>query len=119
MKRAWPKSIEFASGKASEYLALMIIELDEEFEQALEFILPLLIPHTDHSYLFHHLEEKSIVENKPHEVLRLLSKIFTTEYEWPPDELRGIMNKLAQSDQAISDTPDYTTINNYLIQHSL
>ena len=52
IRRAWPKSSDFISEKTSEYLSLMIIELNNEFEEAFKIIKPYIRPFSDNSLFF-------------------------------------------------------------------
>jgi hypothetical protein len=119
MRRAWPKAAEFVSDKTSEYLALMATELDEAFGEVLGFIIPLLKPWTDLSSLLTHLDNKSLPDQQPRQVMRLLSAVFTYEDQWPPDIFRNILNRLVKAEQEIANDSAYRVMDDYLVQRDL
>jgi hypothetical protein len=119
MKRAWPKAAEFVSDKSSEHFSLMVIELDDTFEEALEFLWPFIKPFSDLSFLLTHLDAKSLPDQQPKAVLRLLSKVFMAEYQWPSKEFRNVVNRIIHADPTIENEPDYRIMNDYLVQRNL
>ena len=119
MKRAWPKAAEFVSDKSSEHFSLMVIELDDTFEEALEFLWPFIKPFSDLSFLLTHLDAKGLPDQQPKAVLRLLSKVFTAEYQWPTEEFRNVLNRIIHADPTIENEPDYRIMNDYLVQRNL
>lgn len=119
MKRAWPKAAEFVSDKSSEHFSLMAIELDDTFEEALEFLWPFIKPFSDLSFLLTHLDAKGLPDQQPKVVLRLLSKVFTAEYQWPSKEFRNVLNRILHADPTIKNEPDYRIMNDYLVQRNL
>ena len=119
IKRAWPKAAEFVSDKSSEYLTLMVIELDDAFEDALEFLWPFIKPFPDLSFLLTHINEKELPDQQPKGVFRLLSKVFTEEYQWPSGTFRNVLNRIVQADPLIENELTYRTMNDYLMQRNL
>lgn len=119
MKRAWPKAAEFVSDKTSKNLSLMVIELDDAFEEALEVLWPFIKPFSDLSFLLTHLDAKGLPDQQPREVLRLLSKVFTAEDQWPTKTFRNVLNRIIHADPTIENEPDYRIMNDYLVQRSL
>ena len=119
MKRAWPKPVEFISEKSSEYLALMAIELNEAFEEAIDFLVPLIRPFEDLYLLLSQLREKSLPDEKPRLVLKLLSNIFTEDYESYDQTFRNILSRLIQAEPAIAEEFTYIRMDRYLTQRDL
>jgi len=119
MKRAWPKSAEFVSDKSSEYFSLMVIELGDAFEEALEYLRPFIKPFPDLSFLLTHLGAKGLPDQQAKAVFRLLSKVFTVEYQWPTKEFRDVLNRIIHADPTIKNEPGYRIMNDYLVQSNL
>lgn len=119
MKRAWPKAADFVSDETSEHLALMAIELDEAFEEALDFLWPFIKPFSDLSFLLTHLDAKELPDQQPREVLRLLSKVFTEEYQWPSNKFSNILSRIVQAEPIIENELTYRIMNDYLVQRNL
>jgi len=118
MKRAWPKAAEFVSDKSSEYLALTVIELDNAFEEALEFLWPFIKPFSNLSFLLTHINEKELPDQQPVGIFRLLSKVFTEDYQWPSNIFRNVLNRVIQADPTIENHPNYRAMNNFLLQRN-
>ncbi len=119
IKRAWPKSSEFVTKKTSKYLSLMIIELTDSFEEAIQFIKPFLKPFADLSIIFNNLDKKELPESKPMAVFELIENIFTEEAQWPCSNFRNVIDRIVQAEQEIENEPGYRTINDYLVGHNL
>jgi len=119
IRRAWPKAAEFVSDKTSEHLSLMAIELDDTFEEALEFLRPFIKSFPKLSFLLTHLVAKDLLDKQPRAVFRLLSKVFTDEYQWPTDTFRNVLNRIIQAEPIIENEPDYKIMNDYLVQRNL
>jgi len=119
MERAWPKAAEFVSDKSSEHFSLMVIELEDTFEEALEFLWPFIKPFSDLSFLLTHLDAKGLPDQQPKAVLRLLSKVFTAGYQWPSKEFRNVLNRIIHADPTIENEPNYRIMNDYLVQRNL
>jgi len=119
MKRAWPKAAEFVSDKSSKHFSLMVIELDDAFEEALEFLWPFIKPFSALSFLLTHLDPKDLPDRQPRAVLRLLSKVFTIECQWPTKKFRNVLNRIIHADPKIENEPDYRIMNDYLVQRNL
>lgn len=119
MKRAWPKSAQFVSEKISRYLSLVAIELHDAFEEALDFLFPFIIPISDMSYLLTHLVRKELPDKQPAAVFRLLSKLFSENYQWPRESFRQVLNRLTGAEPLIQNEPIYRTMNDYLIRHNI
>jgi hypothetical protein len=119
MERAWPQAAEFVSDNSSEKLALMLIELDDAFESALEYLRPFIRPFSDLSFLLTHLNAKELPDQQPRAVFRLLSRVFTEDFRYPHDTFRNVLNRIVLADESIRDEEAYRTMDNYLIQRGL
>jgi hypothetical protein len=119
MEGAWPKAAEFISNKTSHYLSLMLIELEDAYEEALEFLLPFFKPFPNISSLLIHLQAKELPDQKPKGVFKLLSTIFTTEYQWPSEKFRKILGRIVEAGPEIKNEPAYRIMNDYLMQRNL
>jgi hypothetical protein len=119
MKRAWPKAAEFVSDKTSENLSLMVIELDEAFEEALEYLWPFIKSISNLSFFITHLDAKGLPDQQPESVLRLLDKVFTDEYQWPSKKFRKVLSRIRQAKPAIENEHAYRNMNDYLVQRKL
>ncbi|MFP3983861.1 MAG: hypothetical protein ACLFV2_09255 [Desulfurivibrionaceae bacterium] len=121
IKRAWPKSPEFITGKTSKNFSLMLIELDETFPKAFEFLKPFLKPFPDLWFLVNQLDQKNLPQKQPQMVFQLLSKTFSKKLcQWPDNEFRNVLDKIVKKDPSINrDDPSYREMDDFLIQHNL
>jgi hypothetical protein len=119
MRKAWPKPAEFVSDKSSENLVLTLIELDDAFEKALEFLLPFIREFPNISFLLKHLDAKDLPDKRPRDVFRLLSTVFTQAYQWPSNKFRNVLNRILQADPSIKNEPAYRTMDDFLLQRNL
>ncbi len=119
IKGAWPKAGEFISEKTSEHLALMLISLDDTFEDAQEFISPFIKPLTSLSRFLTFLKPKKLIETQPKQVFKLLTKLFTQDYQWPVATFREILNKIVEADPSIKEEVQYRRMVDFLIEHNL
>ena len=118
IKRAWPKSSEFVSERISKCLSLMVIELTDSFEEAIQFIKPFLKPFTDISLIFNNLNKKELPDSNPMAVFELIENIFTEDAQWPTSNFRNVMDRLIKAEPKIKNEPAYRKINDYLVQHN-
>jgi hypothetical protein len=114
---AWPKASEYISDNTSKYLSLMAIELDDAFEEALEFLWPFIKPFSDLSFLITNLNSKDLPDQQPKTTFRILTKVFKSDYQWPYYKFRDVLNRIVQADPTIIDEPGYRNMNDFLVQH--
>ncbi len=114
MKSAWPKSAEFVSDKISYYFSLMLSELDDAFVEALDYLEPQIKPFANITLIIMKLCDGDLPEKHPESVFKLISLIFTTNYEWPSDSFRELLDRLTSSDPSIKEEFSYRIIDEYL-----
>jgi hypothetical protein len=119
MKRAWPKAATFISDKASKFLSLMVIELNESFSEGVNSVMPLLRPFDDISFLLHRLKDKQLPDIQSRQVLRLLSAVFVPMDRYPSPDFRNVLNRLVHGDTGIAEERDYKSMNDYLLLRGL
>jgi len=118
IQRAWPKDKNFVSEKTSASFSLMLIELDEAFKEALDYLSPFIQAFSDLSYLLIELDKKKQLPAKyPKEVFQLLSKVFTAQYQYPTETFRNVLDRIISANPLIKNEPIYGIINDYLIEH--
>ncbi len=115
--RAWPKSADFISDKTCQNFVLTVIELDEVFAEAVDFIEPLLKPTPDLGHLIYRIVDKSLLETQPKTVLKLLSIIFSDEYQFLTGKFRELLNRMVEADPEIENDPNYMRMSNFLTEH--
>lgn len=118
IKRAWPKSAEFVTTATARYFTLMVMELDNEFEEALKFISPYLRPLTDQSLVFSNLNSKELPDTKPEQVFLLIEKIFSEGAQWPSDNFRKVMNRIGEANPDLLGEATFRRIDDYLMRHN-
>lgn len=115
---AWPKPAQYVTEKTSKHFALMVIELQNEFDSALEFLRPFIKTFPDISRIVNTLIDKKITETNPNGAFRLLKKIFSMESQlYPEEKLRKVMNQIVKAEPDILNDPVYRHIDDYLVRH--
>ena len=103
----------------SNNFAVMSIQLDKSFSDALEVIKPFLMPMDELNFFLHQLRNKTLLTEQPVAVFELLSLVFSTNYQWPDNSLREIIVKISDAAPELKEQPKYTEIDEYLIQKGL
>jgi hypothetical protein len=106
LKRAWPHERDLRSRNLSARFALLTTSTSNAFPEAVEFVLPFLIP-TDDSLVLHELNRTNHPEQHPEATLQLLTAICVPPEvaSWHADDLRAIVAKLIESRPALRDDP--------------
>lgn len=117
--RVWPKIGKLISSKTSNNLALMCIQLDDSFSDAVNTVKPLLVPSNDLSFFIHNLKNSPLIQKQPLEVFELLSSLFSTDHQWPDRHLRGIITEIISLAPEVEQYPKFIEINEYLLQRDL
>jgi len=97
----------------------MIIELNESFEESIQFIKPYLKPFADLSMIFNKLDKSELPDNRPMAVFELIKTIFPEETQWPHSNFRSVIDRILKAEPKIEDEPSYRIINDYLVRHIL
>ena len=119
IERAWPKIGNLNSSKISNNFALMCIQLDDAFSDAVNIVKPFLMPVENLSFFVHHLNNSPLIQKQPLEVFELLSAVFSTDTQWPDRHLREIIAEIKSLAPEVEQYPKFIEINEYLLQHNL
>jgi hypothetical protein len=106
LKRAWPHERGLRSRNLSARFALLTTSTSNAFPEAVEFVLPFLIP-TNDSLVLHELNRTNHPDQHPEATLQLLTAICVPPEvaSWHADDLRAIVAKLIESRPALRDDP--------------
>jgi hypothetical protein len=106
LKRAWPHERDLRTKNLSARFALLTTSTSNAFPEAVEFVLPFLIP-TDDSLVLSELNRANHPEQHPDATLQLLTAICVPPdvASWHADALRTIVAKLIESRPAFRDDP--------------
>ncbi len=110
----WPKDIQTTDSDTSSKFALAAIVTGAAFSQAVKQLENLLIPIEDFSYQVTLLKENKHPENYPKESLLLLSKIVSTDCQWPQEELREVLNQIKNAWPEAEQQQSYKDLDEYL-----
>ena len=119
IKKAWPKSADFILEKTVQNLVLIVIELDQAFAEAVDFIEPLLKPIPELSHLAYRIEGKNLPETQTKDVLKLLGIIFSDQYQYPTEKFRELLDKMVNAEPEIRNDPDYHRLSDFLTEKGL
>ncbi len=116
IRRAWPKEVELISSKSSENLALMVVELNNSFTEAVELVIPIVRSCTDLARLTRRLVETHLPETFPSQVLALLSAVIGRDYQRPVDSIRTVVNRILVAQPNLEDDPRYRLLEDFLLE---
>lgn len=101
-ERHWPLERSYQTRQTTSQLLTLLAELEEHFSQALEKILPLLMPIDGESMFIHRMttpasDGSSLILKEPHGTLTVLDRIFPDGTLNAPHNLREALNKIAEA----------------------
>lgn len=117
--RAWPKIGNLISSRISNNFALMCIQLDVSFSDAVNTVKPFLIPSDDLSFFVHHMKDSPLITQQPLVSFELLSAVFSSDYRYPDRSLREIITKIKKSTPEVEKCPKFKEIEEFLLQRDI
>jgi hypothetical protein len=105
LNRAWPHERDLLTKNLAVRFALLTTATSNAFPDAVDFVLPFLIP-TDASLVLRELNRTNHPEQYPEATLRLLTAIWDPNVAWSAHDFREILAKVLESSPALRDEPD-------------
>jgi len=117
--RAWPKIGNLTSPKVSNYFALMCLQLDSAFSDAVDTVKPFLVPGRDLGFFIRKVKNSPLIKKYPLKMFELLSSVFSTDYQLPDKSLRELITEIQEAAPEVEQYPKFIEINEYLLQCDL
>ena len=119
IKRAWPKVSVFTNARISTNFSLLALNMEHSFTDVFDVIKPFIVPVDDLRTIIFKMRESKLLEKHPTEMFELLMLVFSSEYKWPNEKLREVVDKIVELVPEIIEEPDYRKIDDYLIRNRL
>ena len=116
IKHAWPKEAIAVDTKTSSQFAMVCIQTNQAFPDAVEEFKSLLCPFSDLMYFLSSFESTNLPDAFPEDSFKLLTMVFDDKYEWPDDTLREILNRIIERCPMIEDRSEYKNMDAFLIE---
>ena len=116
IKHVWPKEASTVDAKTSRQFAMVCIQTNQVFPNAVEEFKSLLCPFSDLGYFLKNFLATNLPDQFPEDSFKLLTMVFDEQYEWPDDTLRKILNKIIKSCPMIEDRSEYKIMDAFLIE---
>lgn len=117
--RAWPRMSSLASPETSGYLAMMCIQFNTSFADAVDTVKQYLVPDKDLSFFIHHLKDSPLISTQSEKVFELLSAIFSEEFQWPDEHFRYVLSEVINASPELMAHPKYKEMDEYLLKKGL
>jgi hypothetical protein len=108
----WPKSRALATTRIADSLARMCLAAGAAFPEALAAVLDWLHPIEHPYYVIHRLCESGLCARFPIHALRLLAAIVEGQ-PWVAPELGQCLDVIAQTDESLTQDPNYQRLRDY------
>lgn len=119
LSRAWPKDRDFVESNTAEYLALAAIASSGAFPSAVATLERMLTPLEQYFSVADALRKSAHPEAFPEATLKLLSLTVPVQSPWAHAELREVLNRAAQAQPALRNSPQYRALEDFLRRHDL
>ena len=116
IKHAWPKEATAIDAKISKQFAMVCIQTDQAFPNAVEEFKSILGPFSDLGYFLDSFKATNLPDDFPEDSFKLLTMVFDYDYEWPDDTLRKILNRIIERCPMIEDRSEYKNMDAFLIE---
>lgn len=113
-KSVWPKGGAHLTPAISKNIALMVLQLDSSFPDAVKDTLPILSPVGDMRMVLDAFLKSDAVENYPSDAFTLLVKLFNDEDSFNNDLLSNLMASFKNSKSSLAKLPDFKKINAFI-----
>ena len=117
IKHAWPKEASTVDAKTSSQFAMVCIQTNQAFPNAVEELKSSLFPFSDLGYFLISFELTNLPDEFPEDSILLLSMVFSDQYQCVDETLRKILNRIIESCPMIEDRSDYKTMDAFLIEN--
>lgn len=119
LTKAWPKDRVLVEPDSAKNLALAAIASCGAFESAVNTVEPLLTPVEHYFSLVDRLRESAHPEAYPGATLKLLSLTVPPQCPLADPQLREVLDRVAQAQPALRDSPQYRALDDFLRRHNL
>lgn len=117
IKHAWPREANAVDTQTSRQFAMVCIETNQDFPDAVEEFESLLCQFSDLGYFLNSFEATNLPGEFPEHSFKLLTMVFDDRYEWPDDTLRKILNRIIERCPMIEDRSEYKNMDTFLIEN--
>lgn len=114
IKYSWPKGGEYQDSKISEYFALMALQLDDSFPDAVSSMEGLLCSVGNMYQVISLFEESGVIEVFPREAFSLFSSVFTYDDNRHSQQLRVLLERFGQVEPDLEELPSFRSISDFL-----
>jgi hypothetical protein len=113
--RVWPHELDYRSPGLSDRFATLAAATNEEFPDAVGFLSPFLVK-SDALLALHRLNETSHPDRHPVETLQLLNAVLDLKAFWIPDNVRGILDRIAKAQPDLKEDPIFRRFTDRLLR---
>jgi hypothetical protein len=113
--RVWPHELDYRSPGLSDRFATLAAATNEEFPDAVGFLSPFLVK-SDALLALHRLNETSHPDRHPVETLQLLNAVLDLNAFWIPDNVRGILDRIAKAQPDLKEDPIFRRFTDRLLR---
>lgn len=117
IKHAWPREANAVDTQTSRQFAMVCLETNQAFPDAVEEFEALLCPFSDLGHFLNRFESTKLPDEFPSDSFKLLEMVFDDQYEWPDDTLRKILNRIIERCPMIEDRSKYKNMDTFLIEN--
>ncbi len=116
IRDTWPKEANAIDAKISRQFAMVCIQTDQAFPNAVEEFKSFLCPFSDLGYFLNSFKATNLPDEFPEDSFMLLTMVFDDEYEWADDTLRKILDRIVERCPMIKHKSKYKNMDEFLIK---
>ncbi len=117
LRSIWPRSGENISSNISESFAMLCIEAQEAFPEAVKVLRHWLQPLDSPDYIVHRLHESEICIQSPEPALSFLDLLIQDDRQYPPSELGNCLEKIVRKEPQLATNNRFQRLKAYLRLH--
>lgn len=114
LRNTWPKGDDYLDENISQELALLALQLDDQFPEAVKIISPMLSPINDKYLVLNQFSESAVIEDYPGEAFQLLVGIFNADNNWNNDILSDLLVRFVAADGKLRTRQEFINIENFV-----
>jgi len=113
-KWVWPKDATSIDEITSQYLTLLAVKTGGKFPEAIDIFQQIIGPFSELRSFITALNNSSLPQNYPKEVIRLFEMVFTEQYQYPTENFRKVLNRIIEANPALAKNETYRRIDYFL-----
>jgi len=115
VKKAWPKDGRYLNARASEKLALLVLQLEDRFIDGVNAIKPMLRPANNNFAILDRFTNTNVIEHYPDEAFDLLQRVLCYKNNLDNDLLKALMRRFEKVKPSLSAKPEFLKMLDFLL----